>query len=120
MLCCGVRLAAQDVEYDYRIYKYYDEPQDAELWLRGVAQDSVVRDVDMMLFRQPATSACYALTALGYMPRGVGREGDSYGVSVTKFAPIWQSFVNVNTRYTEAKQRYDAYTLEEIIEKLFS
>ena len=50
----------------------------------------------------------------------VGAEGMSYGVSVTKFAPVWQSFVNVNTRYTEAKQRYDAYTLEEVIEKLFS
>ena len=50
----------------------------------------------------------------------VGAEGESYGVSVTKFAPIWQSFVNVNTRYTEAKQRYEAYTLEEVIEKLFS
>ena len=50
----------------------------------------------------------------------VGAEGMSYGVSVTKFAPVWQSFVNVNTRYTEAKQRYEAYTLEEVIEKLFS
>lgn len=50
----------------------------------------------------------------------VRADGDSYGVSVTKFAPVWQSFVNVNTRYTEAKQRYDAYTLEEVIEKLFS
>lgn len=49
----------------------------------------------------------------------VGAEGDSYGVSVTKFAPIWQSFVNVNTRYTEAKQRYEAYTIEEVIERLF-
>lgn len=49
----------------------------------------------------------------------VGAEGESYGVSVTKFAPVWQSFVNVNTRYTEAKQRYEAYTVEEIIEKLF-
>ena len=47
-------------------------------------------------------------------------EGDSYGVSVTNFVPIWQSFVNVNTRYTEAKQRYEAYMLEEVIEKLFS
>ena len=50
----------------------------------------------------------------------VGAEGMSYGVSVTKFASVWQSFVNVNTRYTEAKQRYEAYTLEEVIEKLFS
>ena len=47
-------------------------------------------------------------------------EGDSYGVSVTKFAPVWQSFVNVNTRYTKAKQRYEAYMIEEVIEKLFS
>lgn len=50
----------------------------------------------------------------------VGAEGDSYGVSATKFTPIWQSFVYVNTRYTEAKQRYEAYTIEEVIEKLFS
>lgn len=50
----------------------------------------------------------------------VGAEGMSYGVSVTKFAPVWQSFVNVNTRYTEAKQRYEAYTIEEVIERLFS
>lgn len=49
----------------------------------------------------------------------VGADGESYGVSVTKFAPVWQSFVNVNTRYTEAKQRYEAYTVEEVIEKLF-
>ena len=50
----------------------------------------------------------------------VGAEGMSYGVSVTKFASVWQSFVNVNTRYTEAKQRYEAYTIEEVIERLFS
>ena len=50
----------------------------------------------------------------------VGAEGMSYGVSVTNFAPVWQSFMNVNTRYTEAKQRYDAYTLEEVVEILFS
>lgn len=50
----------------------------------------------------------------------VGAEGMSYGVSVTNFAPVWQPFMNVNTRYTEAKQRYDAYTLEEVVEILFS
>ena len=49
----------------------------------------------------------------------VGAEGESYGVSATNFAPVWQSFMNVNTRYTEAKQRYDAYTIEEVIERLF-
>ena len=49
----------------------------------------------------------------------VSAEGDSYGVSATKFAPVWQSFMNVNTRYTEAKQRYEAYTIKEVIERLF-
>lgn len=49
----------------------------------------------------------------------LGAEGMSYGVSTTKFASVWQSFVNVNTRYTEAKQRYEAYTIEEVIERLF-
>ena len=49
----------------------------------------------------------------------VGAEGMSYGVSVTKFALVWQSFMNVNTRYIEAKQRYEAYTIEEVIERLF-
>jgi hypothetical protein len=49
----------------------------------------------------------------------IGAEGKSYGVSVTKFAPVWQSFMAVNSRYTEAKQRYEAYTIEEVVEKLF-
>lgn len=49
----------------------------------------------------------------------VGADGESCGVSVTKFAPVWKSFVNVNTRYTEAKQRYEAYTIEEVVERLF-
>ncbi len=35
----------------------------------------------------------------------VGADGESCSVSV-------------NTRYTEAKQRYEAYTIEEVVEKL--
>lgn len=49
----------------------------------------------------------------------VEADGDSYGVSVMKFAPVWQSFVKVNTHYTEAKQCYESYTIEEVIKKLF-
>ena len=49
----------------------------------------------------------------------VEADGESYGVSVMKFAPVWQSFVKVNTHYTEAKQRYESYTIEEVIKKLF-
>ena len=49
----------------------------------------------------------------------VDADGNSYGVSVYPFAPVWQSFMAVNTRYIEAKQRYEAYTIEEVIERLF-
>lgn len=36
------------------------------------------------------------------------------------FLPVWTSLINVNTRYTEAKQIYQAYTLEEAINILKS
>ena len=31
------------------------------------------------------------------------------------FSAIWRSFVEVNTRYDEAKERYEAYSLEEVV-----
>ena len=34
------------------------------------------------------------------------------------FNEIWKSFMRINQRYTEAKQIYQAYTLEETVEKL--
>ena len=49
----------------------------------------------------------------------IGPEGDGCTVSVYPFSPVWRSFMSVNTRYTEAKQRYEAYTIEEVIERLF-
>lgn len=33
----------------------------------------------------------------------------------TTFSAIWRSFMEVNKRYTEAKQRCEAYTLEEVL-----
>ena len=36
------------------------------------------------------------------------------------FRNLWQTFVPINTRYTEAKQRYEAYTLEECLKELES
>lgn len=49
----------------------------------------------------------------------VGAEGNSCSVSVYPFRPVWSSFIEVNNRYTAAKQRYEAYTVEEVVEKLF-
>lgn len=48
----------------------------------------------------------------------VDAEGKCHSASVAKFSSVWHSFVTVNTRYTEAKQRYEAYTIEEVIERL--
>lgn len=36
----------------------------------------------------------------------------------TRFSDIWRSFRDVNNRYNEAKQRCEAYTLEEVLRKL--
>lgn len=36
----------------------------------------------------------------------------------TPFSSIWSSFINVNKRYTEARQRCEAYTIEEVLIKL--
>lgn len=49
----------------------------------------------------------------------IGPEGDSCSVSVYSFSNVWRSFMSVNTHYTEAKQLYEAYSLEEVIEILF-
>ena len=49
----------------------------------------------------------------------IGPEGDGCTVSVYPFSPVWRSFMSVNAHYTEAKQLYEAYSLEEVIEILF-
>lgn len=49
----------------------------------------------------------------------VDTEGDGHSVSVYPFNNVWRSFMSVNTHYTEAKQLYEAYSLEEVIEILF-
>ncbi|MCH5217878.1 MAG: hypothetical protein J1F07_04930 [Muribaculaceae bacterium] len=36
----------------------------------------------------------------------------------TRFSDIWRSFCEVNNRYNEAKQRCEAYTLEEVLQIL--
>ena len=36
----------------------------------------------------------------------------------TSFSEIWKTFMDINNRYTEAKQRCEAYSLEELLVKL--
>ena len=49
----------------------------------------------------------------------ISADGNSRPVSVDSFNKVWGSFMEVNKRYTEAKQLYESYTLEEVIAKLF-
>ncbi|MCH5347447.1 MAG: hypothetical protein J1E63_10065, partial [Muribaculaceae bacterium] len=46
----------------------------------------------------------------------VNPEGKQVEIALqTKFSAVWRSFIDVNNRYTEAKQRCEAYTLEEVL-----
>ena len=49
----------------------------------------------------------------------VGDDDDGHSVSVYSFSNVWRSFMGVNAHYTEAKQLYEAYSLEEVIKILF-
>lgn len=46
----------------------------------------------------------------------VNPEGEQIKITQqTSFSAIWRSFIDVNNRYTEAKQLCEAYTLEEVL-----
>ena len=49
----------------------------------------------------------------------IGSDGEGHTTSVPHFSRVWSTFAKLNTRYTEAKQIYEAYTLAEVIERLF-
>lgn len=48
----------------------------------------------------------------------VGEDGETSGVTLSSFSEHWKPFVSINTRYTEAKHIYQAYTLEEVLDIL--
>ena len=48
----------------------------------------------------------------------IDRKGRKVTTHFSPFRTIWSSFMRINQRYTEAKQIYQAYTLEETIAKL--
>ncbi len=48
----------------------------------------------------------------------VDENGETHEVKLNSFIKHWRPFVGINTRYTDAKQRYQAYSLEEALEIL--
>lgn len=50
----------------------------------------------------------------------IGADGKGHTTTVRNFSSVWSSFVHLNTHYTEAKQLYEAYTLDEVFTQLFN
>lgn len=50
--------------------------------------------------------------------KGVSRSGQEIDIQFCPFTPVWSTFMRINSRYTEPKQIYEAYTFEQTIEKL--
>ena len=48
----------------------------------------------------------------------VNEKGDIDSESLCPFSSIWSSFTSINKRYDEEKSLYQAYTLEEVVNKL--
>lgn len=49
---------------------------------------------------------------------GVTRSGQEIDIQFNPFIPVWSTFMKINSRYTEPKQLYEAYTFEQTLEKL--
>ena len=47
-------------------------------------------------------------------------QGTFMSVKLPRFLPLWQSFMHINTRYTEAKALCECYTLQQVIDILKS
>ena len=73
-------------------------------------EDGTVRALTYFFAGSPlsGSNSCCAVT----------RAGRRETVQFSPFIDIWRSFININTRYTEAKQVYQAYTLEETIQAI--
>lgn len=91
LLCSIATSLAQDVDYDYRYYKFYDEEEEDESPLVVVA-DSIT-PVDERSIRYPSLSyGGYALSQLGFRQRGGGYDEE-----------VWlanEIALNRNTAYT--------------------
>ena len=48
----------------------------------------------------------------------VREDGEMETVSLSTFISYWSPFIKINTRYTDAKVRYQAYTLQEVLDIL--
>ena len=50
----------------------------------------------------------------------VHEDGTEEGVALRSFSDYWRSFMKINQRYSEAKARYQAYSLQQVLDILKS
>ena len=97
---CGLRNATLGVYLEWWLYSPVDITHDVE--------------------GEPALTVSFAGSPLSGMNScsAVRPDGEWFNFSSRSFSLLWSSFWKINCRYTEAKQMYDAYSLEEVRQKL--
>ena len=46
----------------------------------------------------------------------VNRQGDNYTECIVPFPPVWHSFMDINKRYDSIKGKYEAYSLQQVLD----
>ena len=46
----------------------------------------------------------------------VNRQGETHTVCKTPFLPVWHSFMDINQRYDSVKKKYEAYSLQQVLD----
>ena len=46
----------------------------------------------------------------------VNRQGDTHTTCITPFMPVWHSFMDINKRYDSIKGKYEAYSLQQVLD----
>ena len=85
-----------------------------EWWLSYEGASAIKKNRTKWLVYQMGGSPLSGMNSCGT----VNEEGATGLESIHPFSSLWQSFVKINRRYDEAKQLYQAFTLEEVVEIL--
>ena len=46
----------------------------------------------------------------------INRQGDNYTECIVPFLPVWHSFMDINKRYDTVKGKYEAYSLQQVLD----
>lgn len=78
MLCCTSLSVAQEVDYDYKKYKFYAEDKEDEILSLAIADTITQPAINTEAFTIYDNNIRYALYNAGYKPRGANSSEESY------------------------------------------